>query len=194
MTVFSSVRAAIAAAASAAMLTFGTGAASAATVQVTLEFPGTPFTVFDPYTANGFEIAGPFVELSERGNPFPSLWLDNLTRSLTLTRTGGGAFSLVSFDYSCAGKCDFSVGQTSITSGSTNSDQFVTFLPPASSATFANLTSLVFTHNSSVHFIDNIVLTYEDDLTPIPVPAALPLLLAGIGGLAMMARRKSRAA
>jgi hypothetical protein len=37
-------------------------------------------------------------------------------------------------------------------------------------------------------------ITYEDDLTPVLVPAALPLLLAGIGGLGLMARRKSRAA
>jgi hypothetical protein len=82
--------------------------------------------------------------------------------------------------------CAFSVGTTSITSGS---GAFTTVSPTG----FTNITSLVFTRTAGITRIDNIVLTYED-VTPVPVPAALPLLLAGIGGLGLMARRKRKAA
>ncbi|MCV3272171.1 VPLPA-CTERM sorting domain-containing protein [Roseobacter sinensis] len=36
--------------------------------------------------------------------------------------------------------------------------------------------------------IDSLV--FDDGLTPVPVPAALPLMLAGLGGLGVMARRR----
>jgi hypothetical protein len=51
----------------------------------------------------------------------------------------------------------------------------------------------MFTRANGFPILDNIVLTF-DDVTPVPVPAALPLLLAGVGGLGLMARRKRKAA
>jgi hypothetical protein len=191
MTLFNSVRAAVAAASTVATLVLGTGAASAATVPVTIDFGTGPSEgVGSSYSEDGFEIAGRLLLLSEAfGNLPRSIVLDLITPSLTLTRTGGGAFSLVSFDYSCASACDFSVGTTAVTSGSSDLLTFAT----ASPSGFTNITSLVFSWNSGGSRLDNIVLRHED-LTPIPVPAALPLLLAGIGGLGLMARRKRKSA
>ncbi len=40
--------------------------------------------------------------------------------------------------------------------------------------------------------IDNIVVSYND-MPVIPLPAALSLLLAGLGGLGLMARRRRKA-
>ena len=161
-------------------------------MQVTIDFGrGETREIPGPYSEDGFVIAGNALLLNNQAGNLPrSIALDNLTPSLTLTRAGGGAFSLVSFDYSCVFRCNFTVGTTAFTSGSTSSNSFTT----ASPVGFTDVTSLVFTRNVSTHAIDNIVLTYDDDLTPIPVPAALPLLLAGIGGLGLMARRKRKSA
>jgi hypothetical protein len=187
MTVFGSLRTALAAAASAATLLLGTGAASAATV--TIEFGTVVAFPSSPYIEDGFEIAGTFLLLNSPGNPPAAIALDDLTPSLTLTRTGGGAFSLSSFDYACNSfsACAFSVGTTPITANS--SAGFTTVSPTG----FTNITSLMFTRANGFPILDNIVLTF-DDVTPVPVPAALPLLLAGVGGLGLMARRKRKAA
>jgi hypothetical protein len=58
MTIFNSVRAAIAATATATVLMLGTGAASAATVEVTIDFGPSGLGVLSPYIENGFEVAG----------------------------------------------------------------------------------------------------------------------------------------
>ncbi|GFE63449.1 VPLPA-CTERM sorting domain-containing protein [Litoreibacter roseus] len=52
---------------------------------------------------------------------------------------------------------------------------------------FENVTDLTFTLDGS-GAIDDLRFA----LTPIPVPAALPMLLAGIGGLGLVARRRAR--
>ena len=174
----------------AAALMSGAGAASAATMQVTLDFGTSVASPESPYIEDGFEVSGIRLGLANIGNPGASIFLDQFTPSLTLTRSGGGAFSLISFDYSCnSGICDFSVGSTPITSGSSSVDDFATAQP----AGFTDITSLVFTWRSSRYLIDNIVLSYED-VAPIPLPAGLPLLLAGLAGLGLLARRKGRAA
>jgi hypothetical protein len=188
MTVFCSLRTALAAAASAATLLLGTGAASAATV--TIDFGTVTGPVSSPYIEDGFEIAGNPLIFSQFGNPPASPLFNSQTSSLlTLTRIGGGAFSLVSFDYLCsqASGCSFSVGTTSMNTRASN--VFITESPLG----LPKITSLALTRTFGVYFLDNIVLTYED-VAPVPVPAALPLLLAGVGGLGLMARRKRKAA
>lgn len=177
----------------AATLTCGAGAASAATVQVKLDFGTATGTPTSPYVEDGFEVSGTALGLADAGNPAVSILLDRDTTVLTLKRVGGGLFSLLSFDYSCIpGLCNFSVGSTAITSGSLNFDDFATVSP----AGFLDIASLVFTRNSSDHLLDNIILSYEDTppLAPIPLPAGLPLLLGGLAGLGLMARRKGRTA
>ena len=191
MTAINSIRGAFAAAAAAATLVLGAGAASAGTVQVTIDFGTVATGTGSPYVEDGFAIAGSFLELTGIGNPPASIFLDQFTASLTLTRVGGGAFSLLSFQYACAGVCDFSVGGTAVTSGSSSGDVFATFTPVSG---FTDLTSLVFTRNDSFHRIDNIVLSYDDAPAVIPLPAGLPLLAGGLAGLGLMARRRRKAA
>jgi hypothetical protein len=142
----------------AATLICGAGAASALPVTVTLDFGTVGGFVASPYIEDGFEVSGARIGLStNNGNPMSSILLSIVAPSLTLTRTGGGAFSLISFDYACSASngCDFSVGTTAITSGSTGTTDFAT----ASPVGYSNITSLVFTYNSSSHHIDNIVLS-----------------------------------
>ena len=55
---------------------------------------------------------------------------------------------------------------------------------------------------NNIGYVDNVEIsgtladaTYDfEAVTPVPVPAALPLLLAGLGGLGLAARRKRKAA
>jgi hypothetical protein len=188
MTECQTTRGPFAALALAAALICGAGAASAATVTVTLDFGTTVGGVSSPYIEDGFEVSGFSLFLAD-GNPAAGVFLEKVTTSLTLTRTGGGAFSLIRFEYDCLnGICDFTVGSTPITGGSSGALDFATAQP----AGFTDITSLVFTWRSSNHLIDNIVLSY-DDLAPIPLPAGLPLLLGGLAGLGLVARRKGRA-
>ena len=182
-------RKAVAAFAAAGAFSLGAGAVSAATA--TIDFGTSSGLISSPYVEDNFAIAGTDLFLSTFGNPAASIGLREAT--LTLTRIGGGFFSLVSFDYSCGSTdgCDFSVGNSAITSGSPQLDVFTTFTAPAGD--FTNLAALVFTSSNSTHLIDNIVVSYEE-MTPIPLPAALPLLLAGVGGLGLMARRNRKVA
>jgi hypothetical protein len=56
---------------------------------------------------------------------------------------------------------------------------------------FAFTGNVVFRGTSSFNPVNQGAFPYE--IAPIPVPAALPLLLAGLGGLALMARRRKAA-
>lgn len=203
MTVAVSTRAFVAAAASAVVLTLGPVSASAAVVQATIDFTGAPFFQSGPGSIleDGFEIRGSnLVATGGEGNPAPSLVLDLQTPSVTVTRIGGGTFSLVSFDYACrVGLCDFRVsrepftgGERISTGGSASVFPFGTFSP--SGPNFTEITSLAFSlrqFGSVDHRIDNIVLSFQT-ATAVPSPGALPLMVAGVAGLGLALRRKAR--
>ncbi|WP_161601046.1 VPLPA-CTERM sorting domain-containing protein [Pseudooceanicola batsensis] len=181
-------RAGLAAFAVAATIGLTANTANAGSVQVTLDF-GTLYGDFaSPYVEDGFEIAGSDLFIIGTGNPPSSIFLDALTTSLTLTRTGGGAFSLISFDYSCGPTCDFSVGSQAVTSGSTAVDDYATLTPLG----FTDVTSVLFSRNSNEHRLDNIVVSY--DTTVVPLPASAAFLLTGLAGFGAMRRRARRKA
>lgn len=62
-----------------------------------------------------------------------------------------------------------------------------------STLSFGNVTSATFAFNDGVQTADQFYLA-SAVVNPVPVPAALPLLLAGLGGLGVMARRKRKTA
>jgi hypothetical protein len=175
----------------AATLICGAGAASALPVVVTLDFGTTTGRVSSPYVEDGFEVRGLGLSLSGVGNPAASIFLDSVTRFMELSRVGGGTFSLIRFDYFCDEDCGFSVGGTPITGRSLSA---TSIFATASPTGFTDITSVVFTRTTSNNRIDNIVLSYDDGVTAIPLPAGLPLLLGGLAGLGLIARPKSKAA
>jgi hypothetical protein len=185
----------MAAAVSAATLACGAGAASAATVTVTIDFGTVRGDVDSPYVEDGFEIAGDFLFLAG-DSPAISIQLDEEgTPLLTLTRRGGGTFSLLSFDHACflfAGSCGFSV-DSDLDSVSTSVSSEVGSFATVSPTGFTDVTSLFFRWDSAIPLVDNIVLGYEDPAV-IPLPAGLPLLAAGLGALGLAARRRRKAA
>jgi hypothetical protein len=194
MTFATSLRGAMAAAVSVAALAFGAGAASAATVTVTIDFGTVRGGVASPYVEDGFEIAGDFLFLGGE-SPDILMTLDSGTRLLTVTRSGGGTFSLVGFDYRCLTSfvdCVFSVtgGLAPFSASASAGDNSLITVRPTG---FTDLDSLFFTLDTGVALIDNIVLRYEDPAV-IPLPAGLPLLAAGLGALGLMARRRRKAA
>lgn len=94
--------------------------------------------------------------------------VDDADISVTATLLGGGLFNVGSFSVDRDRGFDvFSFGEV------------------------ADVTSLTFDFGTASGAIDGLTFTSP---TPVPVPAALPLLLAGLGGLGAVARRrKSRA-
>jgi hypothetical protein len=169
-----------------AAMAIGVSAADATTI--TIDFgTGGLASVPSPYLEDGFEVAGTDLLLTEEGNPPRDILLDSVTLNLIVTMTGGGLFSLMSFDYSCT-PCDFDVqglfgsgGAVSPLSvfGSTGVDEFETLSPPG----FTNLSSLSFLNFSGDrHRLDNIVLEFTSPLS-LPLPASLALLISGLLGL-----------
>jgi len=120
---------------------------------------------------------------------------------LTLTNDMGNPFSVQSIDLSeLNGDNSADVNFTGQVSGGGTVMQTFTLDGVAFgaetfifNAIFTNLTSLSWVQISPFHQFDNIVLN-EGGVSPVPLPAALPLMAAGLGLMGFVGRRKKQAA
>lgn len=170
-----------------AALSFGIDEVAAATV--TIEFDD---VVAGPYVEDGFVFTfSESLAIAFSGNPSPSAILDP-GENITVTQMGGELFSLESFNYSCFPACDFVVGSTAVTSGSTSISDFETF--NAVPGSFTDLSSLFFSFEGTNAFalLDNIVFTIED-VSEVPLPASIVMLIGGLMGLGALRHARRRA-
>lgn len=128
---------------------------------------------------NGIE--GNVLILQEDGSPIPDD--DVQGGSITLTLTAGNAFQFLGAS---------TIDDTTFTFSSS-----VDGLLGSTTNTADNETSMASFTSSFLGLGDSITIGYGGSggvdsliLAPVPVPAALPLLLAGLGGLAWVGRRK----
>ena len=109
---------------------------------------------------------------------------------LTLTRVGGGLFSLNSFDYSFTAYFGSSDATATITAG-TNTPLLLTGTGTSTSG-FSNVSSVTFSNPGVYNYIqlDNVNVTAGAGA--VPEPATWAMMLVGFGGVgyAMRSRRK----
>ena len=102
----------------------------------------------------------------------------------------------------CNFACTESTFEATIFSGATNLGS-VSFEPANDTLSFFGISSQIAFDKIEIReivgtadneFFGNFVTSSTALATPIPLPAGLPLLLAGLGGFGLLARRKSTAA
>lgn len=108
--------------------------------------------------------------------------------SITFTLLEGEAFSLTGFSGVDDGTFSLTVGGSTIATlspgGNSDTAEAALFVSPLISVGGTNTFTFNFVGSGG---IDSIA------LAPVPLPAALPLLLVGVGGLALFGRRRSSA-
>lgn len=107
---------------------------------------------------------------------------DDNARGGTITFAFGNAVRLLGFDILDDAEITVVAGGVSNTFDVAADGGFGSF--DLTGLGYNNVTSLTFDFNGASGAIDNL------SVSAVPVPAALPLLLAGIGGLAFMGRRR----
>jgi hypothetical protein len=186
-------------------LAFGVFGASQPSMAVTLTIDGSG----TPYVENGFQIDPISINSGncDGASGAPCLALSP-TDTSTLTRVGGGAFTLSSFGFELLG--DTSELTVKYSDGTTQTyDVTNTIKPPSCTPPYAincwyvvsgvsNITSVIFsdTGEGNIRIDDINVLTGDPAPAPVvtPLPGALPLFVSGIGALGLFGWRKRRKA
>lgn len=112
----------------------------------------------------------------------------------TLTAEPGNTFSVSSFWFELLGEADdlivtTSAGMLTLLESIYDHNDGGQVIDVSGNAIFQNITSLAFITNTGNARVDDITV----DVAPVPLPASAALLLAGMGGLAAIRRRKNRA-
>lgn len=108
--------------------------------------------------------------------------------NVTITRTGGGTFDLFSIDLVVSwysGLANDTVLLNGVPQDITST--LTTYVLNLTGITSFTISGLINDANAGYWSADNIV---YDVVAPIPVPAALPLMLVALGGLGLVARRR----
>jgi hypothetical protein len=182
----------LSAAAIAALVSFGSLPSMAVTL--TIDGSGTP------YVEAGFQIDPIRIDNGNcdgaSGKPCIAL---NTNETSTLTKFGGGAFTLDSFGFEFQGKPSVltvtaSSGATIVYDAGYDKNIWYVVLPA-----IADITSIVFGDTGTGNIrIDDIVVSFasvgEGALQATPLPAALPLFAAGLGALGLLGWRRKRKA
>jgi len=146
----------------------------------TLSFFGTLENRFTGSTALLNRIGkGVTILTNDMANPFS-------VQSIDLSELNGNRVADVNFTGQVSGAG--TVMQTFTLDGVFGNETFLF------NASFANLTSLSWVQISPFHQFDNIVLNEGGGVSPVPLPAALPLMAAGLGLMGFVGRRKKQAA
>lgn len=163
------------------------------------------FSETDPYTEDGYQLTDPtgFTGIFSPGAAAHTNGSDVLGFSVgsgfTLSAIAGRAFDLLSFQSGNLDPATSSPGQVELTGafagGGTITETFehgeINEFQTFNTDGFTDLLSVTFftTGSSTGAAIDNINV---GPVSAVPVPAALPLLLSALGGLALVRRRASR--
>ena len=146
----------------------------------------------DPYIENGFSIDVARI-VNGNCNVAPCMAL-NTNETSVLTRVGGGIFSLTSFWFQLLGRpttltvSAFS-GMNLLDTVNLSSASFPHNKGQVFNHLFDNVTSISFqdTGRGNVRIDD---LTLSTSVSAVPLPAAFPMLMAGLAGLGVLGRRR----
>jgi hypothetical protein len=181
---------------------------TAPTHATTIDFntlSGSNLSSLTTYSENGFTVTNVqgFEDIQGFGNPSPSIGLPGVQNgqsgigSFTVTQTGGGDFSLTSFDlleeatngvsYTIKGSLN---GSAVYTVNGLDGTLAFTTLNPAESNVEVNSVLFSFVNPGASLVVDNIVVT-----TAVPEPSTWAMMILGFAGIGFMAyRRKSKLA
>ena len=176
-----------------------------------LTFEGVNNTIYNaPITRLGFDIGNVvgdqqhFHEITSTGFSLPSngtgVMLNDRNTRIFIEKNGGGTFSLGNFDAASAGSSNlgglgitvegflggFSVGSLAVANLGAG---YMTLF----SGLFGNVDRVVFdgTGLNGGFILDNVSLDEGQGPSPVPIPAGMPLLVAALGALGLLRRKRT---